>query len=168
MIWVVGTGRCGMHNYTAIMRGFIQSRQDWKGLCLKRYHDGLTNDEELLVRRVIETRKNLPHYCVTDCAQFIFIDLIRNIDSEAKFVWLVEDKKKVVDGFMEKGGEDKRIHPKGWEFKHENKRKLLEWYYDEVNSIIEKSLVGADFVQVKNSDVPRATEEDIMALRAYA
>lgn len=38
MEWVVGTGRCGLHNYTAMKGGFIRSRIEWKRNIVKRYH----------------------------------------------------------------------------------------------------------------------------------
>ena len=166
MIWVVGTGRCGMHHYTSHVNGYIQSAKDWKGLSVKRYHNEDWN--EPYVRDVIRYRMNLPYSCVTDCAQFMFMDLIKEIDNDAHFIWLVRDKKSVVDGFMQKPGEDNRIHPRGWDFSYKNKRALLEWYYDEVNSIIEKNLNGASYEMVPYESIPKSTEEEISKLRVFA
>jgi hypothetical protein len=166
MKWVVGTGRCGMHNYTALHGGYIQSSQAWKDAGVSRYHG--KDWDKGLVRSVIRERLGLPFPFVTDCAQFMFIDLIRQLDPNAEFVWLQREKKACVDSFMEKVGEDHRIHPIGWDFKYENKRRLLEWYYDEVNEIIRQNLIGAKFEHIKTEDLPRASEESVLALKVYA
>lgn len=168
MIWVVGTGRCGMHNYTALQGGWIQSAKDWKGLAVKRFHGELTHEEVEHINGVIRMRMALPYPCVSDCAQFIFIDIIRHVDPSATFVWLQAEKERCVEEFMAKSGEEFRIHPKGWHFHEENKKRLLEWYYETVNHIIRHELEGASFKKIRTEDLPRATPESIERLRAFA
>lgn len=166
MRWVVGTGRCGIHNYTAIHGGFVQSRSDWKEIAIKKYH-GIEYDKDYVLKTLIR-RKNLKLPCVADCAQFMFINEIKSIDPDAEFIWLIRDKKKCVDSFMKKSGEDCRIHPKGWEFKHSTKKQLIEWYYDEVNKIIERDINGSKYQLIKTEDLERASEESIDAIRLFA
>lgn len=166
MKWVVGTGRCGMHNYTALQGGFIQSAQQWKDIGVRRYH-GEPYDIGY-VQNVIRSRMELPFPCVTDCSQFIFIDFIKELDPHASFVWLQRNKKDCVESFMNREGEDHRIHPKGWIFDTSKKRELLEWYYDEVNRIIEVGLCGTKFEHIRTEDLPKASPEAIESLRVYA
>lgn len=152
MIWVLGTGQCGMHRYNNLLGGFIESTQELKELGVKRYHDPKTDVS--VAYKVFKDRANKKAGCITDCGQFMFLDVICAVDKTAEFVWLIrKDKQKVVDLFMERVAEDKRIHPKGWDFAYKNKRKLLSWYYDEVNALIEKLLVGKKFKKVYTEDV---------------
>lgn len=166
MKWVLGTGRCGMHTYTALYGGYINSAQEWKDQSIKKHH-GEPYDESL-VGKIIIKRMRLPYPFITDCAQFMFLDEIKYLDKNASFVWLIRNKKDVIEGFMSKVAEDKRIHPKGWDFAYKNKRKLLDWYYDEVNRIIEKGLVGTKFEKIEYESLPKVSEKDIEKLRVMA
>lgn len=166
MEWVVGTGRCGMHNYTALNGGFIQSRKAWKQEAIKKYHGEEWDKKH--VENVIRERMNFPYPCVTDCSQFMFIDDIRRVDKKAKFVWLVRDREECIKCFMNKVGEADRIHPKGWRFETSRKRDLISWYYDEVNSIINKYLSGANYEIIKTETMPKASLDKIEELRKFA
>lgn len=166
MKWVVGTGRCGMHNYTALHDGYINSSAEWKEQGLLRYH-GKEWDRGL-VESVVKKRMVMPYGCVTDCSQFIFLDIIKKLDKNAKFVWLIADKQKCIEGFMSKVGEDKRIHPEGWDFAYKNKRQLLSWYYDEVNNIIKEHLYGTNHEIVHSDNLEKAPIEKIEKLKEFA
>lgn len=152
MIWVVGTGCCGMHKYTKSVGGFIESTEELKELAVKRYHDQKTDMTR--ARKIFFDRSLLSTSCVTDCGQFMFIDIISDMDKKAEFVWLKrKDKTECVNRFMNRVAEDKRIHPKGWDFNYKNKRRLLEWYVDEVTYLIEKALNGKKFQVVYTEDL---------------
>ena len=161
MKWVVGTGRCGLHNYTALHGGFIQSNKDWKQLVIRRHHGEEWNRAH--VEEVFKWRMGLDYPCIADCSQFMFIDVIREVDPEAEFVWLIRNREDCIKSFMRRIGEDDRIHPKGWEFKTERKRELIEWYYDEVNLIIAEKLMGAKYEKLSTEDMPRAKDVDYLS-----
>ncbi len=140
MRWVVGTGRCGLHNYTALVGGYIHSDSYWREQVVKRHHGA--KYDEAYVDQVIKNRMEMDFPCVTDCAQFMFIDRIIALDPDACFVWITRDKKDCVGSLMQRVGEDKRIHPEGWDFRSDNKQKLIEWYYDEVQKYIKTFLTN--------------------------
>lgn len=156
MKWVLGTGRCGLHSYTAWKGGTIESNDPIRELAVKKYQDGLTKEENKYVLDFFRNRSNLNTPLITDCVQFMFMREILQVDPKAEFVWIVGEKAKVIEGFMSKVAEDKRIHPKGWDFNYNNKRKLLAWYYDEVNKIIEENLISLNkkFEKVLTKDIP--------------
>lgn len=166
MQWVVGTGRCGMHNYTALEGGYISSAKEWKQNLVKKYHGD--NYNKTMIRSVIAKRMQLPYPCITDCAQFMVIDEIAQIDRDAEFIWLIRDKEPCVNSLMQRIGEEDRIHPKGWEFKTERKKELIEWYYDEVNKIIGEKLKGKKYKVLHTDQMPLASLEDVEKLRKFA
>lgn len=122
-------------------------------MVVDRYHEAPFNDD--YIKRLFEWRKKLDVPCVTDCGQFMFIDYIRKVDKDATFIWIVRNKENCIKSFMQRPAEDKRIHPRGWVFKPETKKELIEWYYDEVNKIIENFLVGAKYQKIKTEDMPK-------------
>lgn len=146
MKWIVGTGRCGLHNYTKLYGGVIASPKDWKTLIVKRYHGEDWNED--YVREEIRIRRDMDIPFFTDCGQFMFIDIIAEEDPNSEFVWIIRRKEDCVASFMRRPGEENRIHPKGWNFDRDRKKELIEWYYDEVNKIIEEKLKGKKYVQI--------------------
>ena len=156
MKWVVGTGRCGLHNYTALNDGFIEATDKFKECGHKKFH-GDPYDEDH-VRSVIRDRMKRKAGCITDCGQFMFIDIIAEEDPDAEFIWIIRDKDACVESFMNRPNEDKRIHPKGWDFAHKNKMKLIIWYYDTVNETIEKLLEGKKFTKIRTEDMEKVVD----------
>lgn len=155
MKWVLGTGRCGMKNYTEWKKGFIHSDQRLREIAVKRYQEkDLTQGDINYAYEVLKTRRDMEVPSVADCCQFMFIDMISYIDPAAEFVWVKRDRENCIRSFMDRGAEDERIHPVGWDFNYQNKRRLLEWYYDEVNRIIEVGLQGKKFEQIRTEDMP--------------
>lgn len=103
---------------------------------------------------VFKKRADMDVPGVADCCQFMFINVIKQVDPNPHFDWLIRDKKACVDSLFEKSSEAERIHPKGWDFKYENKRELLEWYYDKVNEIIERDVQGSNFTLIPTESMP--------------
>lgn len=158
MKWAVGTGRCGMENWKRWQKASIESDVQLRALAVERYHNPETPMNYAVEKFEERASKETPGWA--DCCQFMFMDIINDIDKDPLFVWIVGDKLSVVEGFMRKNAEAERIHPKGWNFAYENKRPLLEWYYDEVNRIIDKNIKdhNLNYELIHTTDMPRYVE----------
>lgn len=154
MKWVLGTGRCGMKNYTLWKQGYIHSDHTLRQIAVKKFHGEATDKEMEYAKQVFIERSRMPYPSVADCCQFMFIDLICFVDPAAEFVWLQRDREACIRSFMDRGAEEQRIHPKGWNFKYEKKRELLEWYYDTVNKTIAEGLMGRPHEKILTHEMP--------------
>lgn len=149
--FAVGTGRCGMNSWAKTVGGYAESEVALRKLAVDYYQ----NPETDLSYAYEKFRKRLadPAPGISDCCQFMFINLIYELDPTVKFIWLLRNKKDCVKSFMKKGSEEERIHPKGMIFTPENKLAHLNWYYDEVNYIIHRSLIGKNFEVILTDDL---------------
>lgn len=154
MKWVLGTGRCGMQNYTTWKNGYIESNQPIRALSVKKFQVGLTDEEEDYVTDFFKARAELNVPSVADCCQYMFIDTICDVDQNAEFVWLIRKREDCIRSFMDKHSEEQRIHPIDWVFSNETKPKLMEWFYDTVNGIIFGGLMGKRFEKIKTESMP--------------
>ena len=153
MRWAVGTGRCGMHNWTRWRNGFVESDPKLRKLAVDYFQDPSTPLD--YAYEVFKKRMSLGVDSLADCCQFMFINVISELDKDAEFDWLIRDRKDCIESFMNKPGEDTRIHPKGWDFKYENKQALIEWYYDKVNEIILNNLQGKKYTLIPTESMPK-------------
>jgi hypothetical protein len=156
MRWVIGAGRCGLHNYTEIHKGIIESPLNLKLEGIKKYH-GNPYDKKL-VDWNMRKRASMDVPCFADCGQFMFIEEIIDADPKAEFVWLRRvDREAQIKSFMKRVGEAHRIHPNGWKFETARKRELIEWYIDEVNKIILQKLTDngvGSFLEITTESMP--------------
>lgn len=154
MRWVLGTGRCGMQNYTTWKQGFIHSDQKLREIAVRKYQGEMSQEDYEYARSIFIERSQMPFPSIADCCQFMFIDLISFIDSNAKFVWLVREREACIRSFMDRGAEEQRIHKKGTEFSYEGKPARIASYIDEVNRIISEGLRGRDFEMILTESMP--------------
>ena len=102
MKWALGTGRCGTHSYAAQTGGLhepkpaiLRAGEAWADERLGRRGDAYDDTAAIL-----RTRAVLGAPCVADLHQSWAIDIIREVDPEPSFVWLVRPPEELVRSML--------------------------------------------------------------------
>jgi hypothetical protein len=169
-IWGIGTGRCGTATL-AITRGGAHEPKPWLFMEAMKYYQGERSEEVMtILRDRLQARMRSLFNFIVDQKQSVLVPLIVEVDSEAKFVWLIREPVDCVKSMMAFGFyartiekwdllrimlDESRVRPKeGFPDSWSLETKCF-WYWHEVNSVIERDLVttGAPFEMVFTHDL---------------
>lgn len=148
MIYAVGTGRCGTKSYADQTGGLHEPDKVFGYLCM--LYD-LTGQRFTQLINMIRVRKDLATPCISDWKQSFVIDLIREFDKDAKFVWLLRNPISTIKSYMRRGKYEDIVRP-GIAVKFPDEWGDFEkfcWLWKATNLLIEDNLKDADFEVVR-------------------